>query len=200
MNRGMVNTYGVRVAKIIIVVFLLLHIAYLVWGVFNDHLGVNPVETLTHVTGEWGFYFLLATLAVTPLRRFFRWNILLKFRRMLGLCSFIYISLHFLVFILFDHFFDITSILEDIVERPYITVGFVALLLMIPLAVTSFKALQKKMGKQWFRLHQIVYIVALMGLVHYWWLVKADVLWPFVYGVVLAILLGSRVYFFIKKR
>jgi len=169
-------------------------------GLFFDYLGSNPVEFITHATGEWGLYFLLLSLAVTPLRRHYHLNFLLKLRRFLGLWSFAFIFLHFFIFIFFDHFFNLHSIVEDIVERPYIAVGFVGLVTMIPLAITSFKALQRKMGKRWFILHRSVYLVSILGIIHYWWLVKADILWPFIFALILAGLLGDRLYWFYHKR
>lgn len=189
----------IGVAKVFIVSACLFHITYLTFGVFYDYLGANPIEALTHTTGEWGLYCLLATLAITPLRRIFRWNVLARFRRMLGLVSFFYVTLHLAIFMVFDHVFDWVSIIEDILERPYITVGVAAFLILLPLAVTSFNAFQRKMGKYWVRLHQCVYLAAILGVVHYWWLVKADIFWPFIYGMILTVLLACRVYFFSRK-
>jgi len=187
------------IAKGLIITACLSHIIYLVLGVFYDYLGANPIETLTHTTGEWALYCLLATLTITPLRRLFRWNVLARFRRMIGLLSFFYVSLHLTIFIIFDHVFDWRSIVEDIIDRPYITVGVASFAILLPLAVTSFSALQRKMGKHWVRLHRWVYVAAVLGIVHYWWLVKVDVFWPFVYGMILALLLACRVYFFSRK-
>lgn len=176
-----------------------LYIAYLVYGLFFGDLGPNPIETLTHLTGEWGLRLLLLTLAITPLRKLFHWNVLARFRRLLGLWSFVYIFLHLAIFLVFDHFFDWYGIVEDIIERPYITVGFVAFVLMVPLAVTSVSALQRKMGKSWLQLHRLVYLVGILGVVHYWWLVKADILVPLIYGIILAVLLLIRIGFSLKK-
>jgi sulfoxide reductase heme-binding subunit YedZ len=184
----------------LIISSLIAHLVYLVLGTIYGWLGANPVETLTHVTGEWGLRLLWLTLAITPLRRLFRWNMLARFRRLLGVCSFVYITLHLSIFLVFDHFFDWLSIVEDIVERPYITVGFAAYILMIPLAVTSLHFWQKKMGKSWITLHRSVYVVSVLAVVHYWWLVKADVLEPFVYAILLSLLLGVRLFFVWRKR
>ena len=177
----------------------MLHIGYLISGLFLDNLGINPVEAVTHASGEWGLNFLMAGLFITPLRRHFHWNKLLKLRRFIGLWSFAYLSLHVFTFLLFDHSFNWLSIFEDIIERPYITVGFVGFILMIPLAITSFQHLQKRMGKRWLLLHRAVYIIAIMGVIHYWWLVKADVLQPFLYFTVLMLLLLDRLYWSVKK-
>ncbi len=180
--------------------FCLVHVSYLVLGVWHNSLGPNPIEVLTHATGELGLNFLLLSLLVTPLRRILHWNFLIKLRRLLGLCSFFYILLHLSIFIVFDHFFFWTSILEDIVERPYITVGFAAFLLMLPLALTSFNRVQRKMGKRWFVLHRVVYVVAILGVIHYWWLVKADIVTPMLYALAVVVLLGARFYFYYQKR
>jgi sulfoxide reductase heme-binding subunit YedZ len=187
------------ISKLVITCMALAYIAYLIVGLFLSYLGSNPIEVITHATGEWGLHFLLLTLMVSPLRRHFHWNSLMQLRRFLGLWCFAFLFLHFFIFIFFDHFFDWTSILEDIVERPYITLGFAGLVLMTPLAVTSFKRLQQKLGKAWFKLHRLIYPIAILGLGHYWWLVKADTLWPLLYTLVLVLLLADRVFFAYKK-
>lgn len=190
----------ITAVKALIILICAAHFTYLSVAVVNDSLGPNPIEVLTHVTGEWGLRLLLVTLAITPLRRILHWNVLMRFRRLLGVCSFVYILAHFSIFLVFDHFFDWLSILEDIIERPYITVGFIAFVLMFLLAITSFAYLQKKMGKYWIKLHQSVYIIAVLGVLHYWWLVKADVLLPAIYAAVVLLLFGVRVYFLAQKR
>ncbi|ODS22747.1 sulfoxide reductase heme-binding subunit YedZ [Candidatus Endobugula sertula] len=190
---------GVGIAKSLVLLVCFLHVCYLIVGVLQGYLGANPIESLTHTTGEWGLFFLWLALSITPLRRLFHWNFLVHFRRMLGLCSFVYITAHFSIFIVFDHFFFLPSILEDIIERPYISVGFLAFVLMIPLAITSWSVIQRKLGRYWKRLHQSVYVVAILGVIHYWWLVKADILSPLLYGMVLLVLLGVRAYFFYRK-
>jgi sulfoxide reductase heme-binding subunit YedZ len=186
--------------KALIVSACVAHFTYLIVAVFTDDLGPNPIESLTHVTGEWGLRLLLLTLAITPLRRLLHWNSLARFRRLLGLCSFVYICAHFAIFLVFDHFFDWLAIINDIFEHPYISVGFIAFILMLPLAITSVNSLQRKMGKSWLSLHKSVYLVGILAIIHYWWLVKADVLLPLVYGAILACLFLIRGYFFIKKR
>jgi len=186
--------------KLFISTAMLAYLIYLTWGLFAGYLGANPIEVVTHETGEWGLYFLLLSLAVTPIRRHFHLNILLKFRRFLGLWSFALLFLHLFVFILFDHFFDVQSIIEDIIERPYIAVGFAAFLVMTPLAITSLKRLQRKMGKHWISLHRSVYVVAILGMIHYWWLVKADIFWPLIFAFILGILLSDRLYWAYRKK
>ena len=170
----------------------LLPLVWLCWLAWQDRLGANPVETLSHRTGDWSLRFLLLTLAVTPLRRLSGWNWLLRFRRMLGLFAFFYVCLHLGVYLIFDQFFDPSAILEDIAKRPYITVGFAGFLLLIPLAVTSTNGMIKRLGRNWQRLHRLVYLIGMLGVVHYWWLVKADISEPLLYAGLLTMLLGYR--------
>ncbi len=166
---------------------------YLVTGIFLDTLGADPVETITHETGDWTLYFLLATLAVTPLRRYSGWRWPQRLRRMLGLYAFFYALLHFLTFLVFDHFFDWGEIARDIVKRPYITVGFSAFVLLIPLALTSTDGMLRRLGgKAWKRLHSLVYVIGTLAILHYLWLVKADTREPLLYGVLLITLLALR--------
>lgn len=165
---------------------------YLLWGVAQNDLGANPVETVTHVTGEWALRLLLATLLMTPLRKSLGKPWPIRIRRMLGLFVFFYASLHFLTWIWVDQGLVWDEIVKDIVKRPYVTVGFLAWLLLIPLAVTSNRWSIKRLGVNWSRLHKAVYMIAVLGILHYLWLVKADLLEPLVYGVVLVVLLLSR--------
>jgi methionine sulfoxide reductase heme-binding subunit len=196
----MISSNKIAIVKWLLILLCVSHFVYLTLGTVYGWLGANPVETLTHVTGEWGLRLLWVSLAITPLRRLFRWNVLLKFRRLLGVCSFVYISAHLSIFLVFDHFFDWLSIIEDIIDRPYITVGFAAYVLMLPLAITSLNYWQKKLGKTWFTLHKAVYVVGVLAVVHYWWLVKADVLAPLVYAIILSVLLGVRGFFVWQKK
>ncbi|MCC6610410.1 MAG: sulfoxide reductase heme-binding subunit YedZ [Burkholderiales bacterium] len=160
---------------------------------FPDALGANPAEFITRSLGDWCLRFLLATLAVTPLRRATGWNWLLRLRRMLGLFAFFYAVVHFTSYVAFDHLFVVVEILKDIVKRPFITVGFSALLLLIPLAATSTNAMVRRLGAhRWRALHRLVYPIAMLGVLHFWWMVKRDVTEPAIYGVVLALLLAHR--------
>ncbi|WP_194713644.1 protein-methionine-sulfoxide reductase heme-binding subunit MsrQ [Noviherbaspirillum soli] len=164
---------------------------------FTDQLGANPVEFITRNTGDWTLYFLCITLAVTPLRRFTGWNWLVRLRRMLGLFAFFYVSLHFLTFLWFDHFFDVAEMLKDVVKRPFITVGFGAFLLLIPLAATSTNAMIKRLGgKRWQLLHRLIYLIAPLGILHYWWMKagKNDFSQPILFGLIVAALLLLRLY------
>lgn len=180
------------VAKPIVFVVCLVPFALLFHGALMGDLGANPVERVTDVTGEWGLRFLLLTLAVTPLRQLTGWTWLQRFRRMFGLFVFFYISLHFLTWIWLDQELSVARIIEDIAKRPYITVGFTAWLLLLPLALTSTRGMMRRLGRRWQRLHRLVYPIAVLGVLHYLWLVKADLLEPLVYALVLAGLLALR--------
>ena len=170
----------------------LIPFARLVYGGFANALGANPIETITRSTGWWTLFLLMAILCVTPLRRWSGANWLLKLRRMLGLFAFFYASTHFITFIWFDHWFDVAAILKDVVKRPFVTVGFAAYLLLLPLAVTSTNAMVRRLGRNWQRLHRLIYAIAILGVVHFWWLVKRDVTEPGLFALILAFLLGSR--------
>lgn len=167
----------------------------LVWNVFTENLGANPVEAITHTTGDWTLRFLLITLAVTPLRKLFGFNKLLIYRRMLGLYAFFYACLHFLTYFVLDLSLMFEDVVDDVLERPYITIGFTAFLMLIPLAATSTNNMMRRLGKNWVKLHKMVYIIATLGVIHYLWLVKADLLEPGIYAAALLVLLGVRVYF-----
>jgi len=185
----------VRLAKPAVLVAGCLPAALLAHAVWQDpaSLGANPAETILHETGDWCLQFLLLTLAVTPLRRISGWNWPIRFRRMLGLFAFAYGVLHLAAYTAFDQYFDVAAIVKDIYKRPFITVGFAALLLMLPLAVTSTKGWIRRLGGEgWNRLHKATYAVAVLGVVHYWWLVKRDITWPAIYAAILAVLLGYR--------
>ena len=162
------------------------------WDAFTGGLGVNPIEDITHRTGDWALRLLLVTLAVTPLRRLAGWNGLVRFRRMVGLFAFFYAVLHFSTYLVFDHFFDLLLIIDDVAERKYVTAGFVGFVLMIPLAVTSTQGWIRRLGRRWTALHRLVYASAVAGVVHFLWLVEIDIGEPLIYAVILAILLGAR--------
>jgi sulfoxide reductase heme-binding subunit YedZ len=186
----------IRALKVVLFLSCLLPLVQLVletFGVFGMSLGANPIEELLHRVGKWGLKFLLLTLAVTPLRRLTGWNWLIRFRRMLGLFAFFYLLLHFLVYAGLDQRFDLAAIAEDIVERPYITIGALGLLLLLPLAITSTKAMMRRLGRRWQKLHKLVYPAAILGVWHYYWQVKLDTLEATVYAIILAILLLARI-------
>jgi methionine sulfoxide reductase heme-binding subunit len=163
------------------------------FGMVQPDLGPNPVDELMDRLGEWGLRMLLLTLLVTPLAVSLRKPWLVGLRRMLGLFAFTYVSLHFLNWLVLDQFFDWSAILADIAKRPYITVGFTAFLLLLPLAVTSTAGWMRRLGRRWFVLHRLIYPAAILGCVHYWWLVKADMREPLMYAGLLAVLLGWRI-------
>ena len=176
-------------------------LAYLIYSAFADTLGANPIDAITDETGTWTLRFLTLTLVVTPLRKWTGWNPLIRFRRMLGLFAFFYGSLHFLTYLVLDQFFAVDEIVADIMKRPFITVGFTAFVLMIPLAVTSTAGWIRRLGgKRWNLIHRLVYVSAIGGVVHYWWLVKSDISRPARYGAVVAILLAARVWFAYNAR
>jgi methionine sulfoxide reductase heme-binding subunit len=184
--------------KTLLFVVALLPLVKLLYGAFADTLGANPIEFITHQTGSWAFNFLLITLSVTPLRSLSGQHWLLRLRRMLGLFCFFYAALHFSTYLWLDQFFDIDAIARDIFKRPFITVGFTAFALLLPLAATSSHwAIRQLGGKRWQALHRSVYLIGILASVHYFWLVKITALiYPLTYATLLALLLGWRV----KKR
>jgi sulfoxide reductase heme-binding subunit YedZ len=157
-------------------------------------LGTNPIETLQDTLGQWGLRFLLITLAVTPLRDWFNAPWLVQLRRMLGLYAFFYVLMHFLTWLVLDQGLYWQGILADIAKRPFITIGFAALLLLIPLAATSTNAMMRRLGKRWKKLHRLIYPIVLLGVWHYYWQVKADVREPLVYLAIALVLLGWRIW------
>ncbi|MCO6412380.1 MAG: sulfoxide reductase heme-binding subunit YedZ [Thiogranum sp.] len=179
--------------KPVVFVLCLLPLAILTWQAFADQLGANPIDEIADRTGEWTLRFLLITLLMTPLKRVSGWGWPIRMRRMLGLYAFFYACLHLLTYLWLDQFFDWLEIWLDILERPFITVGMLAFVLLLPLALTSNKFMMRKLGRNWKRLHRLAYLVPALGVLHFLWLVKADVLQPFIYAVLLAALLLVRV-------
>ena len=182
-----------RFAKLVILVNALVPLVLLLWDVWRGRAGANPTEFITRTTGMLALVFLTVSLAVTPLRRVTSANWLVKFRRMLGLFAFLYGTLHLLTYVAFDRFFDLKSVPADIFKRPFIAIGMTALVLMIPLAITSTNKMVKRLGgKTWSRLHRIVYLAGVAGVLHYWMLVKSDTRLPLTFAFLLAVLLGYR--------
>jgi len=179
-------------AKPLVFLACLIPFGLLLKGAIEGDLGANPLERVTDVTGQWGLRFLLLTLALTPLRRLTGWTRLLRFRRMLGLFVFFYITLHFLTWVWLDQELSWGNILADIVKRPYVTVGFSAWLLLLPLAATSTRGMMRRLGRNWQRLHRAIYVIGVLGVLHYIWLVKADLLEPLIYASLLVLLLLVR--------
>ena len=177
--------------RVIKPVLFLAGLAPLAWLAANG-LGANPIERITHFTGDWALRFLLLSLAVTPARRLFGWNALIGYRRMLGLFAFFYAVLHLATFVGVDHFFDWSEIVADVYKRPYVTAGMTAFLCLLPLAITSTRGWIRRLGRRWVQLHRLAYVAAIAAVVHYWWLVKKDISAPRRYAVILAVLLGIR--------
>lgn len=194
----MPSTFVVRrVLKPALFVLLLLPLASLVWRAFElggTNLGANPVEKIQDTLGQWGLRFLLITLAVTPLRDWFNAAWLIQLRRMLGVYAFCYVLLHFLTWLILDQDLYWAGILPDIARRPFITIGFLAFLLLIPLAVTSTNGMMRRLGKRWKTLHRVIYVIVLLGIWHYYWQVKADVREPLIYLGIAVVLLGWRLW------
>ncbi|HKV26016.1 MAG TPA: protein-methionine-sulfoxide reductase heme-binding subunit MsrQ [Candidatus Acidoferrum sp.] len=179
--------------KLPVFLVCLIPFGILVWEAFTGNLGPNPVETLQHTTGDWTLRFLVLTLCVTPLRKLLKLPELIRFRRMLGLFAFFYVCLHFLTYLGPDQNFSFNSMMKDVVKRPFVTVGFTAFVLLIPLALTSTAASIRRLGgRRWQMLHRLIYVSAVCGVIHYYWLVKSAVLRPLTYGAVVALLLAWR--------
>jgi sulfoxide reductase heme-binding subunit YedZ len=182
--------------KVVVFVLALVPFARMVW-LTAQGVPVDPLEFITHGTGDWTLYLLCITLAVTPLRRLTGLNWLIKLRRMIGLFAFFYVCLHFMTFLWFDHFFDLAAMWKDVRKRPFITVGFTAFVLLIPLALTSTNGMVRRLGaKRWQALHRLIYLIVPLGVLHYWWMkaAKNNIGKPFLFAVLVAVLLGMRLY------
>jgi sulfoxide reductase heme-binding subunit YedZ len=200
MSLAQLKPERVKWLKAALFALCLIPLARLAWLGTHRGLGANPIEYITHSTGWWTLSFLLITLSMTPLRRLTGWNWLLRLRRMLGLFAFFYVSLHFTTYIWLDQFFDWQGILKDIAKRPFITVGFTAFVLLIPLAATSTNAMVRRLGaKRWQRLHRAVYVIATLGVLHFWWLVKKDIREPLIFGTLLGLLFLIRL-LYLRRR
>ncbi|HVN06058.1 MAG TPA: protein-methionine-sulfoxide reductase heme-binding subunit MsrQ [Bryobacteraceae bacterium] len=183
-----------RWIKIPVFLLCLVPVALLIWKGFQQDLGANPIEFITHATGDWTIRFLCITLAVTPLRRLLGLPDLIRFRRMLGLFAFFYGCLHFMTYLWLDKFFDLSEIVKDVWKRPFITAGFLGFVAMIPLAITSTTGWIRRLGgRRWNLLHRLIYVSACAGVIHYYWLVKSDVRLPLLYASIVGVLLAYRV-------
>jgi sulfoxide reductase heme-binding subunit YedZ len=178
----------------------LIPVTALVVGFFTDDLTANPIEYITRQTGYWALTMLVITLTVTPVRRLTGWNEVIKLRRMFGLFAFFYGTLHLLTWIVLDKFFDFPWMLEDIAMRRFITIGMLTWLLLLPLAITSTKKMVKRLGRRWQTLHRLSYVAAVTGVIHYWWLVKADLFYPQMLSAALAVLFAIRVWWTWRTR
>ena len=191
----------IKATKVLVFFLRLVPFLLLVWGLVTADLGTNPIERITHTTGDWILRFLVLTLSITPLRRLTGWNQLVRFRRMLGLFAFFYGCLHFTIYVLSIASLNLSEIVNDIAKRPYITVGFTGFVLMIPLAITSTKKWIARLGgRRWQMLHRLVYVSAIAGVLHYLWLVKADIRYPVRYAIVVGLLLMFRVWTAVRSR
>jgi len=188
-------------AKVIVFSLSSVPLLGLVWRGFHNSLTANPVEFLQHKTGDWTLRFLIFTLCITPFRKMLNLPELIRFRRMLGLFAFFYVCLHFLTYLGPDQSFNFAGMLKDVVKRPFITVGFTAFVLLIPLAITSTAAWVRRLGgKRWQALHRSIYLCAILGVIHYYWLVKSDVRKPLFYGFLVGILLLWRITEWLTRR
>ena len=186
------NPRFILVTKLFLHVFLSIPLMVLVFGIFTNSLGANPIEALTHSTGEWALRFLLFTLCISPLMLLTKQKWLIKFRRLIGLWCFTYALLHLLTYFVFDLSLSFNLIVEDIRERPYITVGFCSFIILLALAITSPQYFRKKLGKQWLRLHQLIYVAIILALLHLFWLTKADYSQAWIYASIAFALLAMR--------
>jgi sulfoxide reductase heme-binding subunit YedZ len=194
------NLKPLRILKVLIFLGALVPLGQLAWKAFHGGLGANPIEVITHSTGDWTLILIMTTLSISPLRKLTKQYWLIGVRRMIGLFAFFYACLHFTTYIWLDKFFDVHEMIKDVYKRPFITAGFTAFVLMIPLALTSTKGWIRRLGgKNWQRLHRLIYITAIAGVVHYIWLVKADLRKPLQYAFVLSVLLLYRVVVWISE-
>lgn len=172
----------------------------MVWNGFNNNLGVNPAETILDTMGNWGIYFLLITLSVTPIRKLTGWGGIIRLRRMFGLFGFFYVCLHLLSYVWFDQYFDWNEIVNDIIKRPFITLGFVTFLLLIPLVITSTNKMMLRLKKNWKKLHFLVYPIAVFATIHFFLMTRADFRHPLLIAGILSLLLGYRLYYFMQRK
>ncbi len=180
------------VAKVVVFCTALSPFGWMVWDAVQDNLGPDPIEVLHFRSGDWTLRFLMITLTCTPLKLLFNWTFQLRFRRMLGLFTFFYATVHMSVYLVLDLSFSWEQMLEDVPKSPYVLVGMAAYLLLIPLALTSTRKMIQRLGRNWKKLHRLVYVIAVLGVVHFFWLVKADLSEPLIYAVILFVLLGIR--------
>lgn len=200
MNKVLTTILGSKWTKVVVFAGCLVPFALLLWRGFHDDLGADPVAFVEHATGDWVLRFLVITLAITPLRKILRLPQLIRFRRMLGLFAFFYVCLHFSTWLGVDHRFNWAELLPDVVKRPYITMGFTGFVLLLPLAVTSTAGWIRRLGgKRWQLLHRAIYVSAVAGVIHYYWLVKSDVRKPLEYGALVGVLLAWRLWSWISR-
>ncbi len=186
----------VTLLKVFVFLACLVPLGDLGWGLYQDTLGANPIETVIRALGRWALKFLLITLAITPLRKITGFGWLMRLRRMLGLYAFFYALLHWCIYLGLDQSFDWIEIAKDVIKRPFITIGMLTFTILLPLAITSTNGMVQRMGfERWQGLHRAVYAAAMLAVLHFWWLVKLDVTWPLIYTAILSVLLGMRLYY-----
>ena len=188
-----------RYLKVVIFILSLLPIFYIIYQILTNQLGPEPIKDITHHTGKWTLYFIVITLAMTPLKKITKINIWINYRRMFGLFIFFYASVHLMTYIGLDYRFNLKSIGDDIIKKKYIFIGFLAWLLLIPLAVTSNKKMMKILKDKWKKLHRLIYLISLFGVIHYLWLVKRDLTEPLIFLIIILILLIFRLKFKYKS-
>jgi sulfoxide reductase heme-binding subunit YedZ len=193
------ETFFNKVFRPALFILLLLPALYYSYGMWQDTLGANPLEAIIRGLGDWGLRILLITLAISPVRRLLNWPQILRTRRMLGLYTYFYVVLHLFGYLWFDQFFDWEEIWFDILERPFITVGMISVVLLTPLAITSTKGMIRRLGKNWMRLHLLIYPISVLIVVHFWWMVKLDVTEPMIYSFILTLLLAERLFRKMKR-
>ena len=184
-----------RYLKIIIFILSLMPIFFIIYQIINNQLGPEPIKDITHHTGKWTLYFIVMTLSITPLKKITKLNIWINYRRMFGLFIFFYASVHLMTYVGLDYRFDLASIGDDIIKKKYIFIGFLAWLLLIPLAVTSNLRMMKILKEKWKKIHRLIYLIAILGVIHFLWLVKKDLTEPLIYAVIILMLLLFRIKF-----
>jgi sulfoxide reductase heme-binding subunit YedZ len=190
----------IRILKALVFAAALIPAAALVYGFYTGNLTANPGDYITDQTGTWALAFLVISLAVTPIRRVTRWNEAIKFRRMLGLFAFFYGTLHMLTWVVFIHYFDVEFMIEDVIMRPFITVGMTVYLILVALGITSNRWAIRFLKRRWQTLHRLAYVAAIGGVVHFWWLVKQDTTEPVRWAAAVVALLGFRVWWTWRTR
>jgi len=188
------------VVKILVFITALSPFAWMVWDTVQDKLGPDPIETLHFRSGDWTLRFLMLTLTCTPLKLLFNWNFQHRFRRMLGLFTFFYATVHLSVYLALDLSFSWEQMVDEIPDSPYVLVGLAAYILLLPLALTSTRKMVQRLGRNWKKLHRLIYVIAVLGVIHFLWLVKEDLREPLIYAAVLTFLLGTRMVFAIRSK
>ncbi len=196
----MLTTLSGKRIKPVLFILLLVPLAMLAYRFYSEGFGANPIETINRYTGDWALRILLLTLAFSPLIRITRWHNIIQYRRMVGLFAFFYVCVHLSSYIVLDQFFDFSEIIDDVFKRPFITAGFSEFILLIPLAVTSTNKMVERLQYRWIQLHRIIYLIGMLTVLHFWWMVKIDTREPMIYAIILAILLGFRLVFYLKRK